>query len=1037
MMKKVLLTLLVSALGTVAAFAQNVTGQVQDSQREAVIGAGVIVVGQSGGAITDLDGRYSITAKPGDILEFSAIGYQTTRVTIGTSSVVDVILPDDINLLDEAIVTGYGSVSRKNLTTAIAKVEADKVDKVATANMNQMLMGRAAGLQATMQSAQPGGGVSVTIRGGGTPIYVVDGIVMPGDALVGSSGGTVTTMPSSINRAGLAGINPEDIESIEVLKDASASIYGVNAANGVILITTKKGREGKLRVTYDGAYSLVTLYPYMEMLSGKDYMTYVNKFQMERYLYNNKMGAYGPNAYDGNAPVTFSDAQIAAATTDTNWIDYVLRNGHIHNHNLTINGGTERVKYYVSGNFFQQEGNVQNNDMQRFIIRSNVSAKLADFITVSSNLNFNKSVNHNGTVGSSSQGRGAQAGGMIIAALSYPNYVPVKDENGNYSTWSYYPNAVAMLDMTDQSNQTLFTANFNADVDIVKNMLKFKAMYGFNIENDKRSCYIPSTVFFDGLFRSRGSVVTSERYYDSMEATLNFDHKFFDALQVNAMAGVGRYTTDNEGLGVAYTDTYDAIQNYNIAAASGVVSPSSWKRASEKRSFFSTLSLDLLDRYVLAGTLRRDGTDKFFPGHKYSWFPSISGAWKIYNEGFMKGISWINMLKLRASIGVTGSDTITDELYSAYSPNSTLVKFDQNTTTFVPVYLSSQEYSDITWQKTIMKNIGLDFVVLDNRLSGSFDIFANDITDMLTYGNTSALDIMGSKPINYGHIRRHGWDATITSQNIVKHDFNWSSTLTLSRYKAYWIEREPNYTYGNDYQIRENEPTSISYFYETDGFILPDKSNMPSYQPEGWQDPGQPVIVDQNGDGTITIDDIVHKDGFPTLYLGFGNTFQYKNWDLDIFMYSQLGVVKGNTLSSWSSINDIYNAERNQSIYVKDIYHSTDNYKDAKYPGIANALMASAPLPGNCGTDLGREKADFLRVRNITLGYNFNTRRLGIGNVCNALRLYFDVQNPFTFTSFRVFDPEINTYGNAGGKANGGEYPMTRSWSFGLKVSFN
>ena len=336
-----------------------------------------------------------------------------------------------------------------------------------------------------------------------------------------------------------------------------------------------------------------------------------------------------------------------------------------------------------------------------------------------------------------------------------------------------------------------------------------------------------------------------------------------------------------------------------------------------------------------------------------------------------------------------------------------------------------------------MKNIGLDFVVLDNRLSGSFDIFANDITDMLTYGNTSALDIMGSKPINYGHIRRHGWDATITSQNIVKHDFNWSSTLTLSRYKAYWIEREPNYTYGNDYQIRENEPTSISYFYETDGFILPDKSNMPSYQPEGWQDPGQPVIVDQNGDGTITIDDIVHKDGFPTLYLGFGNTFQYKNWDLDIFMYSQLGVVKGNTLSSWSSINDIYNAERNQSIYVKDIYHSTDNYKDAKYPGIANALMASAPLPGNCGTDLGREKADFLRVRNITLGYNFNTRRLGIGNVCNALRLYFDVQNPFTFTSFRVFDPEINTYGNAGGKANGGEYPMTRSWSFGLKVSFN
>lgn len=1023
---------------TVQAQQVTIQGTITDSNHEPLGGAVVLVVEDpSVGQVADASGNYSIKASKGQTLRFTSLGYKDVSVVVGDQTRINVSLPDDQNLLEEAIATGYGSVSRKNLTTAIAKVEADKVDKVATANMNQMLMGRAAGLQATMQSAQPGGGVSVTIRGGGTPIYVVDGIVMPSDALSGATGGTITTMPSSVNRSGLAGINPEDIESIEVLKDASASIYGVNAANGVILITTKKGSQGSFRVTYDGAYSIVSLYPYMEMLSGKDFMTYVNKFQMEKYLYNNKMEAYGPNPYDGKATLTFSPEQIAAATHDTDWIGQVIRNGHINSHNLTVQGGTDKVTYYVSGNFFQQEGNVQNNDMRRFIIRSNVSAKITNFIKLSSNLNYNKVNNNNGTVGSSSQGRGAQAGGMIIAALSYPNYIPIKDESGKYTTWSYYPNAVSMRDMIDKGNQDAFTANFNADIDIVKNMLTFKTMYGFNLENNKRSCYIPSTVFFDGMFRSRGSVETSRRYYNSLEATLNFNHKFLNALQVNAMAGVGQYKTNYEGLGVAYTDTYDPIQNYNIAAASGVISPSSWKKESEKRSFFSTLSLDLLDRYVVAGTVRRDGTDKFFPGSKYSWFPSVSVAWKIFNEKFMKDISWINMLKLRASIGVTGSDTITDALYSAFSTSDNLVKFDENTTTFVPVYISAKDYPNITWQKTIMKDAGLDFVILDNRVSGSFDYFVNDITDMLTYGNTSPLDIFASQPINYGHIRRQGWDASLNTQNIVKHDFTWSSSLTLSRNRAYWIEREPNYTYGNEYQIRRHEPTSISYFYETDGFILPDKSNMPDTQPEGWRDPGQPIIVDKNGDGKITIEDIVHKEGFPKLYLGFGNTFTYKNWDLDIFMYSQLGVVKGNTLSTWASISDIYNGERNQSIYVKDIYHSTDNYKHAKYPGIANALMASSPLPGNCGTDLGREKADFLRVRNITLGYNFNTRQMGnFWKNISALRLYFDVQNPFTFTKFRVFDPEINTWGNAGGKANGGEYPMTRTWSLGLKVSF-
>ena len=240
--------------------------------------------------------------------------------------------------------TGYGAVSKKNLTTAIAKVAVDEVQKTGTTNMSQLLMGRAAGLQATMTSAQPGGGVNVTIRGGGTPLYVVDGMVMPAGSLEGSSGGTTPVLPSSVDRSGLTGLNPDDIESIEVLKDASASIYGIAAANGVVLITTKKGKQGKTRVSYDGSYTWVVNYPYFTQLSGKEYMEQVNVWSKELYLVNNKMGVYGPNAYDGGWVQRFSDAQIASAST-YDWVGQVLRNGHINAHNIRIQGGTENVQY--------------------------------------------------------------------------------------------------------------------------------------------------------------------------------------------------------------------------------------------------------------------------------------------------------------------------------------------------------------------------------------------------------------------------------------------------------------------------------------------------------------------------------------------------------------------------------------------------------------------------------------------------------------------------------------------------------------------
>lgn len=1009
----------------------TVKGKVLDSNGESLIGVNVSVKDTSNGTVTDISGEFAIQAKVGDVLLFSYIGFKNQEVIIKGDKPLEVFLNEDSEMLDEVIVTGYGSVSKKNLTTSIAKISAADIAKTGTTNMSQMLMGRAAGLQATVASAQPGGGVNITIRGGGTPIYVVDGVVMPSNSLEGNSGGSMTVMPSSVNRSGLAGLNPEDIESIEVLKDASASIYGIGAANGVILITTKKGKEGKVRISYDGSMSLVKNYPYMNVLNAQDYMMQVNAFKLEQYMYNNGMGVYGKKTYDNGNTDAFSASDISSAQT-TNWKDLILRDGSISSHNVTVQGGTEKLSYYMSGNYYRQIGTVQNSGYERFTLRSNVAAQLLDFLKLTTVVNYNKNNNNNSTVGGSTNGRAGQAGGALAAALSYPSYLPVYQEDGSYLTFSNIPNAVGMLDMTDRSRSDGININFTLDVDIIKNIFKAKLLYGYNKETANRDVYIPSDVYFDQMFKSRGSMQKDYRDNSTLEAMLSFNKQIGEDLTMDAVIGMGRYFNNANGMGVSYNGTNDVIGNDNISAVTGDVSQSSYRIADEKRSQFARASIGYLDKYVLSGTLRRDGTDKFFKDKKYAWFPSVSAAWKIYNEKFMKDVSWIDLLKLRASYGVTGNDNLGSSLYGSYGVFGNQILFDNNTTSHVPFYLVSKDYPNVTWEKTVMKNIGLDFSILKGHISGSLDYFWNDVTDMLGYANSDGLSMFGTYPINGGHVRRYGWDVSVNTKNIVTHNFSWNSMLTLSHYNSIWKERMPNYDY-NEYQERRDEPVNALYFYRTKGIVNSDMSNCPGYQPEAYCKPGCPIILDLNGDNTITVDDIDMVNVVPALYWGLGNTFIYKNWDLDIFIYSQLGLKKYNYVYDWAKGTNLANQTMNQGVLIKDVYNSVTN-PEGNLPGIAYHL-ASASLPGGAGTDVGYESADFVRVRNITLGYNFTPKLLGsLSKYISEFRLYVDVQNPITFTSFSGFDPEVITGGSY--KADKAEYPQIRTFSFGLKLSF-
>ena len=607
---------------------RRVTGRVVDaSNDEPLIGAPVTFDKNTPGVATDIDGFFSIEMPEGGQLYVSYLGYQSASVRPGDKSDLTVRLKPDNNVLDEVVVVGYGTTTRKNLTTSISTVKTDKISKAANSSVSSMLLGRAAGLQATVSSTQPGGDINISIRGGGNPIYVVDGVIMPNSSLEAGSG--ETGLPDNVKRSALAGLNPGDIESIEVLKDASAAIYGIGAADGVVLITTKKGAEGKPTITYEGSYSIQKRYNYgLNRLNSVEYMNLVNVFDKEKYLLNNNQYPYGNLAYDGKWTPVFSQTQIDNAT-DTDWQGYVLKTGHINNHSLTISGGTQKLKYYLGVNYFNEDGIIRNAGMERYSLRTNITAQLFPFLKLSTIVNFNRNRYENGLVGGDTGNQGNSASGSLYSALHYPTYLPVYDKNGEYTIFGRVPNPVATLDIIDESRQSSYYANFAMDIDIIRQMLSVRLVYGINHETGRRTSYSPKDVYFGLVKKSRGSLGYVERQYETMEGMVNFNHNFWQALDFNAVVGMGRYVDKGNGMTVSYQNANDMIQDSNLGAADGPFVPSSYKYENEKRSQFARASFILFDKYVLAATVRRDGTDKFFDNKKYSWFPSVSGAWKI------------------------------------------------------------------------------------------------------------------------------------------------------------------------------------------------------------------------------------------------------------------------------------------------------------------------------------------------------------------------------------------------------------------------
>jgi TonB-linked SusC/RagA family outer membrane protein len=1013
---------------------QTVKGKVTDQAGLTLAGVIVTLKGRQEKTVTDASGNYSLSipaSESNPVLLFSFVGYDTREVPVGGKTVINVQLTESNSKLNDVVVIGYGTTSRRNLTTAIAKIDPKQISKAANSSIPNLLFGKAAGLQVTQQSAEPDGQIDLSIRGKGSPIYVVDGIVYPNSGLDPGNGDFSIV---GGHRGALAGLNPNDIESIEVLKDASAAIYGVTAGNGVVLITTKKGKAGKMSISYDGSKSFTRNLPYLKSFNATDYQTYFNQLNRDKFLADNNMAPFGSVQADlSRYTPKFSATDIQAASVGTDWVNEVLRNGGVDNHNLSISGGTDRLTYFVSGNYFNQVGTIKASGLEKYTGRANLIFKLRDWVSLNISANGGKNKTLNPSAGNQKDLSGAQGYNALQAALAYPAYIPIRDNNGEYSLFTGFaaPNPVSALDIMDKTIYNSSLTTMTADFTIIPGALTAKALYGVSNESSYRNFYIPSTVYFALTKTSKAYLGQSRREKKTAEASFSYK-KTFGQLNIDAVAGVGQYITDLSSNSAQAINILDPINTDNIGSGQNP-KISSFASYNKERSFFARTNFNYLDKYLLSLSLRRDGSDKFYPGKKYASFPSASIGWKLSEESFLKKIKGIDLIKLRASYGKTGDlNGLANSAYGGYTSGGSILPLSSGVAAGtaivfadgivnIPYLLTALNNPNLTWPATKTFNAGLDFAFLNNRISGSVDWFNENITDLLLVSSTAPLSQIGTAPINGGGQRRRGFDINLNTTNIQSDAFKWNSTINISHFDYRWQKRFENV--GLSPYIGTTDQVNSIYNYETNG-ILQIGQQAPAWQPLAASKPGSPIYVDKNNDGKLNYLDVVRHSMDPQIIIGFGNTFQYKDFDLNIFFYGQKGAWGNDYASIYTDAYAFLMPSTGGSDGLRKAW-STANTSGTLPSGTYNESALGLDAP----TNIYLIKRDFIKCRNITAGYNFSSP--AVKKYVNSLRIYFDVQNAFLISNYKTFDPEINNA--SGGNA---PYPMARTFSLGVNATF-
>lgn len=1011
-------------------FAQTIKGKVT-SGGNSLPGVSVIVQGTKNGTVTDFDGTFVLNnIEPKAMLLFTYIGYK--NLILEAKPNMQVVMVSDLEKLNEVVVIGYGTSKRKDINGAVSSIKASEIQDKPFISIDQALVGKAAGVNVTQNSGTPGGGISVQIRGitsinGNEPLYVIDGTPVFADknndsfsfsALGGGNGQT--------KNSALSGLNISDIETIDILKDASATaIYGSSGANGVVLITTKKGKKGKSKFTYETYLGTQQINNTVDVLNLPQYAAY----QAKIYKLNGE-------------PVPYQYQKPNLLGNGTNWQDELFRTATMYNHQLSFSGEKDGTRFYTSLNYFDQEGIVLNSDFNRLAMRLNVDSNVKSWLKIGNNLSISKS--------SQQVVRNDDRGGLVMNALRQSPELPVRAADGSYagptsglgSSANEATNPIALSEYNNATTERFkINGNLFADFTILKGLV-FRSELGYDLNFSKNSTFVPKytlgnvTELLNKSFKQQDqSYYWNIKNYLTYNKTLNEKHNFTFLLGQEAQESYYEYLSGYR-TGDFLNKDFTNLNIGDIATALNGNGSGRWSMT----SYISRLNYSFSDRYSFSASLRADASSNFGPNHKWGYFPSFSGGWTVSNEKFFEPLSKsINYLKLKAGYGLVGNQNIPANRYQ------TILSLLASPFGGVSPTIDNLGNPDIKWESLKSFNTGFELAMLNNRVKLDFDYYIKNSSDFLTKqindeSNQSALNYY----LNTGEIVTKGIELTLNTKNIVTENFNWDTTIIFSKYnneltrfqgQGKSLLGKVQFDLYNVTRTTEGQPVGQFYGYVTDGLFKNAAELAAGPIQEAGTGVGDIRFKDLNGDGKIdSKDQTAIGDAIPDFTYAITNNLRYKNFNFSVSLTGSQG-------------NKIYNFTRH---YIDGIYPGFGD----RFGNVSTQAMQAFEPGVNENTDVPRitlndpngngrisnrfvEDGSYLRIQNVSLSYDL-PNKIFDNSIISKVRLYANVQNLYTFTKYTGFDPALGNL-DQNITLSGidlGRYPVPRITSIGINLEF-
>jgi TonB-linked SusC/RagA family outer membrane protein len=973
-------------------------GRVVNQQGEPLQNVSVLIAGTKIGTTSDRDGRFSLTAPDNKnvVLEISSVGFKTQRLKVDKQTQVNITLEEDVAGLSDVVVVGYGTTRKKDLTGSVSQVNTEQLESAPVYDIGEALKGHSSGVQVTNNSGAPGGRIQVRIRGGNsmigsnTPLYVVDGFPVVG---------------------GIDFLNPSDIESINILKDASATaIYGSRGANGVVIITSKRGKKGqKSLISINSYYGQQQVAKRYKVLDAKQYATVANE-----WLKNS------------NLPPYFNVDTVKNPGTD--WQDVIFRETPIQNHTVTFTGSSEKTRYSLSGNYYGQEGIIMNTGIKRGSLRLNLDHDIKDWLTLGVNFSASRREQFSVPVDNGSRGNT-----VFTGALSAPPTAPVYDANGQINRIeTLYP----FVDPTDMRNPLLRAKPWkdrNFSNSILQNTtlqaklmegLTLKTLVGLEYEMGTGETFVP--IIFPN---DKGSASSSNYYMNSFlnENTLTYATSFANSQNLDVTGGFTYQTNVNRNSGISVSGFPNNItQDYNLAAATTINPPSSGISKWTLASWLGRINYSMQGKYYVTASVRADGSSRFGEENKWGVFPSGAVAWRISEEAFMQSVRFINNLKLRASYGITGNTALSP--YQSLNRLSAVRYIDVGNTESIGYAPSGIANSKLRWETTGQLDIGFDLNILNDRLGFTFDYYKKNTNNLLASVPLPPSVGFGSILQNIGEIQNAGIEFSVNA-DILTGGFKWDVSGQISANKNKVVKLA-----GDRDIISTGEISGLS------GFNIA-RVGLPlgmfyGYIEDGLDDKGLIKYVDINKDGAINpLDRVIIGDPNPDFMFGFNSNFSHKNFDLNIFIEG----VQGNNIffqTGYTNLNSFQRGQNQLADLFGNYWTADKPNPNAKYPKISAGTQMAA-------SDRFIEDGSYLRIKTLQLGYNLPVNKLGVDFISKA-RIYVKANNLFTLTNYIGLDPDVNTTGNdsqsVGSRLSMGVdtdgYPNAKIYAVGIQLNF-